>query len=289
MDLYQLEYFVEVAREGSFTRAARRVGIVQPALSQQIKRLEQELGTPLLVRDRRRTRVTPAGGILLEHARQLLALAAHARESIAGLAGLKHGRLTLAAIPAVSAFQLPEQLNRFRRAHPGVELVIIEESSTAVAELVASGQAEVGFLQLPEADSRLTVQELLSEPHQVLLPVRHPLARRRFVQIRQLAQEPFIQYRGKVRDAVAQACRDAGFNPRVACVTSELATVHALVAAGLGIAVLPRMAIPTNLRRVRAVPLSRPQLCRTVGIVTRSDGLLSAAARVFLEQVTANR
>lgn len=289
MELYQLEYFVEVARQGSFTRAARKVGIVQPALSQQIKRLEEEFGTPLFVRDRRQARLTPAGDTLLEHARQLLSLAQHARESIVGLARLKHGRLSIAAIPAVSAFYLPAQINRFRRKHPGIELVILEESSTGVAEWVANGTAELGFMQLPEADARLDIRELLTEPHEVLVPVRHPLAGARSISLKQLADEPFIQYRGKVRDAVAQACREAGFAPRIACATSELATVHALAEAGLGIAVLPRMAIPSSLRRVKSVPLARPQLLRTIGVAVRRDAPVSAAARAFLDQLPAGK
>ncbi|HAV63411.1 MAG TPA: hypothetical protein DCY13_13725 [Verrucomicrobiales bacterium] len=283
MDLYQLEYFVEVARQGSFTKAAAKVGIVQPALSQQIKRLEEEFGTPLVVRDRRQARLTPAGETLLEHARQLLAMAQHTRESIVGLAELKHGRLTIAAIPAVSAFHLPAHINRFRRRHSGIELVILEESSSGVAELVANGTAELGFLQLPEPDQRLEGTALLSEPHLVLVHQRHRLAALKSVPLRQLAGEPFIQYRGKVRDSVLQACRQSGFDPKIACATGELATVHALTQAGLGIAILPRMAIPRGLKGVRAVPLTRPGLWRELGIVRRHGAPASMAAQAFLE------
>lgn len=285
MELYQLEYFMEVARQRSFTLAAKKVGIVQPALSQQIKRLEEEFNTALFIRDRRRIQLTPAGETLLEHARDLLAMAQHTRESVAGLTELKHGRLTIAAIPAVSAFYLPDRINLFREKHPGIELVILEESSTGVAELVGNGTAEIGFLQLPELDQRLETRKLLTESHQVLVHQDHPLSGNLSVTMKRLAGEPFIQYRGKVRETVLQACRQAGFDPKVACVTSELATVHALVRSGLGVAVLPEMAIPKDSPGVRRLSLRQPHLKRDIGMAWRHATPLSAACRAFEESV----
>jgi len=281
MELYQLEYFVEVARQGSFTRAAGKIGIVQPALSQQIKRLEEEFATPLFIRDRRRVQLTPAGETLLEHARNLLAMARHTRESVAGLNELKHGRLSIAAIPAVSAFYLPNRINQFRGKHPGIELVILEESSERVAELVGNGTAEIGFLQLPEIDQRLETRKLLTESHRVLAHRNHPFANLASVSMKRLSNEPFIQYRGKVRDTVLQACRQAGFDPKIACATNELATVHALVQAGLGIAILPEMAIPNTLKGTRAIPIKNPTLKRSIGLAWRHDTRRSAACQAF--------
>ncbi len=208
-------------------------------------------------------------------------MARHTRESVAGLTELKHGRLTLAAIPAVSAFYLPGRLNRFLGKHPGIELVILEESSTGVAELVGNGTAEIGFLQLPELDQRLETRKLLTESHHVLLHQKHRLADARSVTIKQLSGESFIQYRGRVHETVLHACRRAGFDPKVACVTSELATVHALVHSGLGVAILPEMAIPTGLKGTRAVPLRNPGLKRDIGLARRHATPLSAAGKAF--------
>jgi len=285
MELYQLEYFVEVTRQGSFTRAAKKAGIVQPALSQQIKRLEEEFGTPLLIRDRRQVRLTAAGETLLEHAHQLLARAALAKEAVCGLDRLASGAISIAAIPAVSAFFLPDRLHRFRAKHPGLELVIHEESSAGVAELVSNGSAGIGFLQLPEPDQRLEIEPLLTEPLRVLIHRRHRLERSRSVTVKQLADEPFILYRGKVRDNVLQACRQSGFEPRIACSTSELATVHAMVQTGLGISVLPEMAIPKSLKGTRTIPLRRPGLSRQLGMVFRRNAPQTSALQAFAAAV----
>jgi LysR family hydrogen peroxide-inducible transcriptional activator len=285
MDLYQLEYFVEVTREGSFTRAARKAGIVQPALSQHIKRLEDEFGTQLFIRDRRQVRLTSAGETLLEHAHQLLARAALAREAVQGLDRLASGAVSIAAIPAVSAFFLPDRVHRFRTKHPGLELVIHEESSTGVAERVSNGSAEVGFLQLPEPDQRLEITPLLSEPFRLLVHQRHRLGKARSISLKQLADEPFILYRGKVRDSVLQACRQSGFEPRIACATSELATVHAMVQTGLGISILPEMAASRNLKGTRVVSLRRPGLTRQIGLVFRRNAPRSSALEAFLMEL----
>lgn len=286
MDLYQLEYFVEIARQGNFTRAARQIGIVQPALSQQIKRLEEELGTLLFVRDRRRARLTAAGETLLEHAQQLLAKALQAKEAVIGMGRLESGKLTIAAIPAVSAFYLPGHINMFRKTYPAIELLILEESSDGVTELVGNGVAEVGFLQLPETDPRLETTRLLTEPHHVILHRRHSLAKSNNLTLKQLSGESFIQYRGKVRDTVLQACRQAGFEPRIACATGELSTVHALVRAGLGLSVLPELAIPPGLTGVRAIQLHKPTLNRSIGIATRHSTPQSAACQAFINLIS---
>ena len=285
MELYQLEYFFELTRQGSFTRAARKAGIVQPALSQQIRRLEEEFGTPLFIRDRRQVRLTAAGEILLEHAHQLIARAALAKEAVCGLDRLASGAVTIAAIPAVSAFFLPRRVHHFRTSHPGLELVIHEESSTGVAERVSNGSAEVGFLQLPEPDQRLEIKPLLTEPFRLLVHQRHPLGRDRSVSLRQLAGEPFILYRGKVRDTVLQACRPSGFEPRIACSTTELATVHAMVQTGLGISILPEMAVPKGLKGTRIIPLRRPGLARQIGLVFRRNAPRSTALEAFLKEL----
>lgn len=285
MDLYQLEYFVEVARHRSFTRAAERIGIVQPALSLQVKRLEEELGQSLFIRNRRHLLITPAGELFLEHAHNLLAMAAAAKESVGGLAELKHGRVTIAAIPAVSAHWLPSRINAFHKRHPGIDLALIEESSDGVAGLVGDGRAEIGFLQLPETDPRLEVREVFSEPYVVAFPSRHPAAKQKSVSLEKLADEPFVRYRGKARDAVLQACRRAGFEPRIVCAARELATVHALVKAGLGVAVLPALAVPDKLPGVKTVPLRSPALKRTIAAVFRKKPALSPAGRAFLDLV----
>lgn len=282
MELYQLEYFVEVARQRNFTRAAERLHIAQPALSQQMRNLEAELGATLFARGRRQTTLTAAGEALLPHAQSLLAQAEAAKHVVAEVAELRAGRLVVASIPSLSGCWLPRVVKRFRQRHPSIELAITEDSSTRVADLVDRGQAEIGFLQLPADRDRFEVHELLAEPFVVLAAADHALARRRSVRLAELRDQPFVFYKGKARETALGACREAGFEPRIACESGELETVRALVAAGLGVAVLPRLAVRAAQDGLKALELREPVVRRKLGWICRKGAPLSAAAKVFV-------
>ena len=278
MELYQLAYFIAVAHQRNFTHAARHLHLAQPALSRQIRNLEEELGAPLFIRGRRQTRLTAAGEAFLPRAEALIAMAGTAKQAVADVAGLRRGRLVIAAIQTLSAYWLPPVVQRFRQSHPSIELVLAEDSSARVAELVDTGGAELGFLQLPVNGEKFDIRELFTEPFLVILPPRHALAGHHSLALRELAGEPFISYKGKARDVALAACRAAGFEPRVVCESSELETVRALVAAGLGVAVLPRIALPAARKNLMALPLRAPRLERTVGLITRRGHVWSAVA-----------
>ena len=282
MELYQLVYFIELSRTRNFTRAAERLRIAQPALSQQIRNLEKELGSPLFARGRRETVLTAAGRALQPKAEALLALAEDAKHTVAEVTQARRGRLVVATIPTVSAALLPDAISRFRRSHPGVELVLREESSEGVAELVERGVAELGFLQLPVGDERFDIRQIVRERFQMVCAAGHPLARTRAVSLAQLAREPFVLYKGRVRSAVLEACRNAGFEPRVACESGEIETVRALVRAGLGVAILPQLALVVPMKAVVARPLVKPVLERRLGLIRRREQDWSPAARAFL-------
>jgi DNA-binding transcriptional LysR family regulator len=281
MELYQLTYFLEVARQKNFTRAAERLNLAQPALSQQMKNLESELGAPLFVRGRRQTLLTAAGQALLPRAEALLAQAEAAKQTVAEVADLRGGRLAIATIPSVSACWLPAVIRRFRTAHPKVELVLMEESSGRVAELVESGRAELGLLQLPVNGEVFDVRELAREPFVLLASATHPVARQKTVRLASLAAEPFVFYKGRARDTALSACREAGFEPRVACESGELETVRALVAAGLGVAIVPRLAARTAPTELVELPLRDPRVERSLGLISAHGHPWSGAAKAF--------
>jgi DNA-binding transcriptional LysR family regulator len=282
MELYQLAYFVEVARQRNFTRAAERLRLAQPALSQQIRKLESELGAELFVRGRRETLLTAAGEAFYPRAQALLALSEAAKQTVAEVAQLRRGRLVIATIPTLSACWLPPVIQRFRRAHPHVELILREDTSNGVAELVDQAIAELGFLQLPVSGDQFLVKRLMREPFLALLQGSHSMAGRKSLRLRDLTGEPFVLYRGQVRAVTLASCRTAGFEPRIACESTELETVRALVEAGLGVAVLPRLAMPATSRRLVAVPIREPKLVRELGMITRRDRVWSAAAKAFV-------
>lgn len=283
MELYQLGYFIEIARQRHFTRAAERLHMAQPALSQQMKNLEAELGTPLFIRGKKETQLTAAGKALLPRAEALLAQAEAARAAVSDVAQVRGGKLIVAAIPSVCAGLLPDLLHAFGRKHPGVKLQLIEDSSERVAASVESGHADLGFLQLPASKAAFESRVLITEPFVALVATSHALANEKEIPLKQLAGESFIFYKGRARDSALEACRKAGFEPHIACESGELETIRALVAARVGIAIVPQIAATLLPKNVRAVPLKQPGLQRQIAAVWKKGGGLSPAASLLLE------
>lgn len=283
MELYQLGYFIEIARQRHFTRAAERLHMAQPALSQQMKNLEAELGTPLFIRGKKETQLTAAGKALLPRAEALIAQAEAARAAVSDVAQVRGGKLIVAAIPSVCAGLLPELLHAFGRKHSGVKLQLFEDSSERVAASVESGHADLGFLQLPASKAAFESRVLITEPFVALVAASHALANEKEIPLKQLAGESFIFYKGRARDSALEACRKAGFEPHIACESGELETIRALVAARVGIAIVPELATTLLPKNTRAVPLKQPGLQRQIAAVWKKGGGLSPAASLLLE------
>ena len=286
MELYQLGYFIEIARQRSFTRAAERLHMAQPALSQQMKNLESELGTALFIRGRKEIQLTAAGKAFLPRAEALLTQAEAAKAIVSDVAQLRGGKLVIAAIPSVSACLLPEVIRSFSRKHEQVELQLIEDSSERVSENVESGLADIGFLQLPASKSAFETRTIISEPFVLLVAKSHPLVKQKEVALKQLATESFIFYKGRARDTALEACRKAGFEPQIACESGELETVRALVAAGLGLAVVPQLAAGNLPKTIQAITIREPKMQRQIAAVWQKGSVLSPAAQALLELVS---
>ncbi len=286
MKLYQLGYFIEIARQRSFTRAAERLHMAQPALSQQMKNLESELGTALFIRGRKEIQLTAAGKAFLPRAEALLTQAEAAKAIVSDVAQLRGGKLIIAAIPSVSACLLPEVIRSFSRKHEQVELQLIEDSSERVSENVESGLADIGFLQLPASKSAFETRTIISEPFVLLVAKSHPLVKQKEVALKQLAAESFIFYKGRARDTALEACRKAGFEPQIACESGELETVRALVAAGLGLAVVPQLAAGNLPKTIQAITIREPKMQRQIAAVWQKGSVLSPAAQALLELVS---
>jgi DNA-binding transcriptional LysR family regulator len=281
MDLYQLEYFLEAARQRSFTRAAAKLNLAQAALSEQMRKLEAELGARLFSRGRLETTLTPAGETLRDHAEALLGKAAEARRAVGDLVAMKAGRLSVGAIPSVSACLLPAAVSAFRRRHPQVELALHEGTSEAVAQWTESGKVELGVVQLPAHGDAFEVRPLLDESFVLLVPKAHPLARRRLPRLKDLSNESFVFYKGRARDVAQAACRSAGFEPRTACESGELETIRSLVAADLGVALLPELAARGSVPGCAVVRLGGVPIRRSVALLRRRGRELSPSAEAF--------
>src|SRR5216684_1559706 len=285
MELYQLQYFIEVARNRNFTRAAKRLDLATPALSLQIQKLEKELGTRLFNRGQKETLMTPAGETLFERAQALLAMADSVKQSVAEVSELRAGRLAMAFISSVGAHWLPGILRDFRSSFPCLNLMTHEETSQGVAALIEEATAELGFLELPTNNQLFEVSEIWNEPFYAVLPTEHSLASKKNIALQQLEKDSFIVKRGESRQQTIEACRNAGFEPRIACECTEQETKIALVQAGLGVLLLPQLDACMLREGVVAVPIREPKLLREVGLIQRRGKELSAAAQAFIELV----
>lgn len=271
MNLRQLEYFVVIAEEGSFTRAAERLLVAQPSLSQQVGALEAELGGPLLERMPRGVRLTMAGQSFLPEARAAISHAERARRSARMALGLQAGQLELAALTSAAVGLLPSVLQRWQEQHPTIEVTLREFGHRrALDEAVRDGEGDMAVGSPPESWQG-AVETLGWEEFVVVLPEGDPLLRRRSVDIADLAERRWVHYgQGHgLAEVVDMRCAAAGFAPRVAVRTSQVAAAPQFAAAGLG----PTL-VPDHVLGHRTSPLARrasPPIVRAVVAFARGD------------------
>ena len=244
MDLRQLRYFVAVAEELHFGHAALRLRIAQPALSRQIQSLEKDLLVQLLFRNRRRVQVTPAGQVFLERARQILARADEAVLATQRVGGGVSGALNLGFVGSATYDVLPGVLREFLKAAPHVDLTLSEMTVHAQIEALVEKRIDIGLLRLPAKTAGLVFRTIAREPLYVALPSSHRLAHLPAVPLSALSAESFVLYPDHPRPSwteyVIGLCQQAGFRPVVVQRTVEIQTTLSLVAAGIGLSIVPR-------------------------------------------------
>jgi DNA-binding transcriptional LysR family regulator len=276
VELRHLRYFVAVAEERHFGRAAARLHIAQPPLSQQIRRLEAELGAPLLRRTTRSVELAPAGEVLLGRAREILAAVDAATEDARRAARGEFGRLAIGFTGSATYALLPALAGALRAALPGVVLDLRGELLTPaqVAGLL-DGTLDLGLLRPPVRERELAVELLRSEPLVVVLPRAHPLASEEAIPLEELESEPFVTYpshfRSVVHDAVEETCAAHGFRPRVALEVSETATLVSFVAAGIGVSLVPESVRHMTVEGAVYRPLARDATTVELAVAWRRD------------------
>lgn len=291
MELFQLRYFAAAAKRESFSRAADECCVSQPSLSLQIANLEKEVGTQLFVRQGRSVRLTDAGRTLAEYAERILREEEEARRAVRAVVGLERGRLAIWTLPTPGQNLLPPHLAAFRQAHPRIEITVHESvPARSIAEAVVTGNADLGFIHLPCNAPELAVRELFTEELALVVPKGHPLAapNAKPPRLADLAAEYFVWVpEGTTPEhPIYAACIAAGFTPRIACVSGSATGMQKMVAAGLGIAILPRLALhPPD--GVVVVELALPRPTRTVAVVWRERDGMTHAAQAFMKLVHA--
>jgi DNA-binding transcriptional LysR family regulator len=243
MELRQLRYFVAVAEELHFGHAARRLRIAQPALSRQIQALEGELEVMLLFRNRRRVQVTPAGQVFLERSRLLLSRAEDAIVAAQRVSEGSSGSLKLGFVGSATYDAIPSILRSFHQIAPQVELTLSEMTVHVQLEALAEKRIDLGFLRLPARTEGFVFRTVSREALLIALPSSHPLAQLPVLRLSSLAGEPFILYPDHPRPSWAEfivgLCQQAGFRPTIAQRTVEIQTTLSLVAAGMGVSIVP--------------------------------------------------
>ena len=243
IDLRQLRYFVAVAEELHFGRAAARLGMAQPPLTQQIQKLERALGYRVLDRRARKTTLTEAGMVLLSEARRILTEVDQAIDHTRRAGRGETGQLTVGTPPSVMLTRLPAIIRKYRERFPGVRFVLREASTSAIAAGLLAGNLDVGFLREVSTCGTLPLETILRESVVAILPEAHPLAAAPRLRLRQLAKEPFVLFPPHVGaafyDKLISFCVDAGFTPRIVQEATQWQSVVTFVETGMGVSIAP--------------------------------------------------
>ncbi len=285
MELRQLEYFVAVAEESHFTRAAARLHVAQSGLSASIRSLERELGAQLFLRNTRRVELTAAGRAFLVEARRALSATDAARDAVSAVQGLLRGSLAIGSLQCLHAVHLPAVLARFLEAHPGLDVRLRHGGSTDLVEQVSAGRLDLAFVCRPPREAEdLVITPLDSEPLVLACGLKHPLAEEPEVDLAALRQERFVDFQPGwgTRDLADQVLAAAGVDRRVALEVTDIHSLLDLVACDLGVALVPRsFSVKTD--QARFLPLTGPiPPWETVAVATSAP---SAAATAFLTAV----
>ncbi len=281
MELHQLRYLVAIAHAGSFSRAAAQCRVAQPSLSQQIQKLEDELGEPLFQRSARGAVLTAAGEALLGRAEKILREVEDACAEARDAGKLLRGRVSVGAIPTIAPYFLPSILAAFSAEHPGVELEIHEDTTAQLLQKIAAMEIDLGIASLPLKGSEFEVRPLFSEELLLAVPSQHPLAKRKSVSLSNLEAERFILMKeGHCLGAqTLEVCHQVKLEPNVVLRSAQIETIHALVAAGFGISLIPAMACEARAdKELVCRSLAAPAPQRVVALCYRKGAYLSRAA-----------
>jgi DNA-binding transcriptional LysR family regulator len=284
IDLRRLRFFVEVVRQGGFSQAAKIVFATQPTVSKAVKRLEEELGAPLLSRIGHRSELTAAGKVVYRRALGLLTGGEDLIAELDELRGLKRGTLHLGFPRLGSSSLFAPMFASFRRRYPGIDVELAVHDSKRLQESLRAGELDLAALVHPIPPG-FDSQDVRTEPLVVLLPRDQAVAGRDRLSLARLVEFPFILFEEgfALNELILEACRNGGITPKIAARSSQVDFIFELVAAGAGVAFLPRvLAEQRPHRRVRRVLLDEPKCNWRIALAWRRGGYLSHAARAWL-------
>ena len=288
MDVRSLSYFLEVAKQNSFSKASQTLHVTQPTLSKMIKNLEDELGVTLFDRSTRRVQLTEAGEAVRMHAQMVIRSIDHLRSALEDIKHLKHGQFSLGLPPVIGPSFFPPIIARFRQQYPRISMRIVEEGGKRVERDVLEGALDLGVVVLPVDESRFETLPLVKRKLHLVVHPGHPLAGRTRVRLVELQEENFIMFQQgfSLYDRVREACIRAGFEPKVGYETAQWDFIAELATAGLRVGFLPDVVCARlDPARVAVIPGTEPQIHWNLALIWRKNGYLSHAARGWVEFV----
>lgn len=287
MELTQIRYFIEVAKREHVTEAAYALNVAQSAISRQIANLEEELGVQLFIREGRNVRLTPVGKMFLEHMENVMKEIDKAKQQIDEFLNPEEGTIRVGFPSSLANYTLPSVISAFRSYHPGIHFELKQGMIKNLIESVKNAEIDIAFVTpVPTNDKDLTGYILFTEQMTCLMPASHPLSSSTRLRLDQLRNEPFVLFRSGMllRKLVDDACRQMGFQPKVAFEGEEIDTIKGLVAAGLGVTILPEITLIDSIPRAAVrIPIVEPVITRTVGVVIPNQRDLSPSEKIFLD------
>ncbi|SEM77605.1 LysR family transcriptional regulator [Paenibacillus sp. OV219] len=288
MEFRQLQYVIQIAKEKNFSRAAEKLHIAQPSLSQQLSKLEKEIGVLLFRRTTNSVELTHAGSVFVKKAQGILDNIEQLKQELDDLAHMRKGKLVVGSLSITGSHVLPIVLPIFAEQYPEIEIVLVEDTPSKLEQLTASGQTDLSLLALPLFEPSLEWVPIIEEEIVLAVPPEHHLAKKSEpIRIESLRNEPFIVLKkGQgFRQNALEICEKAGFEPRIVFESTNIETIQSLVAAGMGITFIPKMITRSSVNALTPVylPLAPPSPIRTLVIASRKGRYLSRAAEAFIE------
>ncbi len=287
LELRQIQYFIEVAKREHVTEAALALHVAQSAVSRQIFNLEAELGVNLFIREGRNVKLTQIGKMFLEQMEEAMKVIDNARREIQEYLDPEHGRIRIGYPSSLAAYTLPAVISAFRKRYPHVKFELKQSSYHDLINGVVKGDIDMALLgPLPKHEKKVKGVILFTENIVALLPDSHPLADKPILNLNQLKDDSFILFpKGFIlREIVDQACSQLGFHPAVSFEGDDIDAIKGLVSAGLGVTLIPEATLVDSLPRSTVrIPVTQPQVTRTVGVIIPSERQLLPTEKLFYE------
>ncbi|MBP1970059.1 DNA-binding transcriptional LysR family regulator [Virgibacillus natechei] len=286
MDIRQIEYFAEVAKQLNFTRAASILHISQPSLSKTIKNLETELGAPLFYRGANQLDLTDAGQALLTNAKHVLYAFENLTSELNDVIDLKKGEIKIGIPPIIGAAFFSKLISQYKEAYPSIELILTEVGSNKIKDGVDEGTLDIGLVcNVPIQKGNFETVKLLKDPLMLIVQKDNPLAIKGTIDFSHIKKEAFILYRNdfSLHDSIIDTCEKHGFYPNIVCESSQKDFMVEMVEAKLGVALLPsKICDQINNEEIITIPFNRPVVNLELGMIWRKNTYLPFAVREFI-------